>query len=147
MEPLALLTVAVALSVAIGVAAARLRDYRHQAIRIAEPATEEVAVSVESRLVGHAPPSPPSDAATEGRRNELDDIILALLSAEPNVYTKTALAKQVGAGYATALRRIAALQDEGFVVPNVRGAKLALAPLGDDSARPSASADRADPTR
>jgi hypothetical protein len=131
MESLALLTIAVVLSVAIGVAAARLRDHRHQRIRIAEAATEEVALSVESRLVGHAPTSTPS--GTGGRREELDDIILALLSAEPNVYTKTALARQVGSGYATVLKRIVALQDEGRVVPNVRGAKLSLARPDEES--------------
>jgi hypothetical protein len=135
MEPLALLTVAIVLSVAIGIAAARVRDHRHQ--RIAETAKEEVAVSVTSRLAAHAPDSIPSNTATGGRRDELGDIILALLAAEPNIYTKTALAKQVGSGYATVMKRIAALQDEGRVVPNVRGAKLALAPVDDETSWPS----------
>lgn len=146
MEPLALLIVAVVLPVAIGVAAARLRDHRHQRIGRAQTRTEDVTVSVNSRLVGHAPTSTSSDTATRGRRGELDDIILALLSAEPNVYTKTALAKQVGSGYATVLKRITALQDEGRVVPNVRGAKLALAPMDDDTSSRAASASRSDQT-
>jgi hypothetical protein len=118
------LTVVAVLCIASVVAVARLRVRRRRRIE----AAEGDVVSVASRLAGHAPLSTVNDAVGGSVRGDLDATIMAMLRAEPNVYTKTALAKQVGSGYATVLKRIAALQDDGLVVPNARGAKLALAP-------------------
>jgi hypothetical protein len=112
------------------VAVVRLRD-RIRRRRVEKAAREDVAVSVASRLTGYAPLDAEEDAPIGAVHDELDETILAILDAEPNVYTKTALAKQVGSSYGTVLKRITALQDEGRIVPNVRGAKLALAPVDD----------------
>jgi hypothetical protein len=93
----------------------------------------EVTVSVGSRLAGHAPAAAVDSVAVGSVQDQVDEAILAVLRATPNVYTKTALAKYVGFGYATVLKRVTVLQHGGYVVPNVRGAKLALAPSSDVS--------------
>jgi hypothetical protein len=93
----------------------------------------EATVSVGSRLAGHAPAALVDSAPVGSIHDEMDVAILAVLRATPNVYTKTALAKHVGFSYATVLKRVTALQHDGHIVPNVRGAKLALAPTSDES--------------
>jgi hypothetical protein len=118
-----LVVVASAVSV---VAVVRVRDRIHRQ-RVEKAAHEDMAVSVVSRLADHSLVSSDSDTNIGTAHDRLDETIMAILATEPNVYTKTALAKQVGSGYANVLKRITALQDEGRVVPNARGAKLSLA--------------------
>jgi hypothetical protein len=135
MQSLVWMTVVGVVIIAIAIVVARARVSLRRRVEDREPA--EVTVSVGSRLAGHGPLAPIDDAPPGTGHDEMDEAIVAVLRAEPNVYTKTALAQHVGFGYATALKRVTALQNDGIVVPNVRGAKLALAPVADEPTTPA----------
>jgi hypothetical protein len=134
MQSLVWLTLVGVLLIASAIAVTRARMSLRRRVEDREPA--EIMVSVDSRLAGHEPLAPNDSASRGTGHDEMDEAILAVLRAEPNVYTKTALAKHVGCGYSTALKRVSALQVDGHVVPNVRGAKLALAPMADKTTTP-----------
>jgi hypothetical protein len=78
---------------------------------------------------GRVPPftiSLPGDNQEE-RGQELESTIRAALAAEPDHYTKSALAQAIEGRKADALGAIARLQAKGVIVPNEKGAKLRLA--------------------